>query len=72
MKMIRFVFYPYMWLFKRLLFSGLEFMLILAGWKSLDEGLKEYEFFIGRKDNIIDLYIEWYYRNAPSTKDYFD
>ena len=47
-------------------------MLVFAGWKSLDEALKEYEYFIASDENIFDLYIEFYYRNAKSTKDYFD
>ena len=72
MKIIRFIFYPYIWLYKRLLFSALEFILVLAGWKTLDEALKEYEYLINKKDNFLDVYIECMYRNMKSTKDYFD
>ena len=72
MKIIRFIFYPYIWLYKRLLFSGLEFILVLAGWKTRDEALKEYEYLINKKDNFLDVYIECMYRNMKSSKDYFD
>ena len=71
-KIIRFIFYPYLWLTKRLLFSGIELMLVFVGWKTLDEGLKEYEYFLSKKENLVDLYIECFYRNAKSTKDYYD
>ena len=72
MKIIRFVFAPYIWLLKHLLISGFEYMLVFAGWKTLDEALEEFEYFSHKKCNLIDLYVELYLRNAPSTKDYFD
>lgn len=53
---VKYLLYWYVRLFKHLLFSAIEFILVIAGWKTLDEGLEEFEDYMNRKDAFFDLY----------------